>query len=61
MNEAFFPLYVSHALDRLTVPVLPPSFADRLAARIASGDLPDDGSVADLSARASGDPGDLGR
>ena len=49
MNEAFFPLHVSHALDRLTVPVLPPSFADRLAVRIASGDLPDDSSVAELS------------
>ena len=40
MNDAVFPLHVSQALDRLTVPMLPVGFADRLAARIASGDLP---------------------
>ena len=40
MSEAVFPLHISLALDRLTVPSLPKGFADRLAARIASGDLP---------------------
>lgn len=40
MNDAVFPLHVIQALDRLTVPMLPKGFSDRLAARIASGDLP---------------------
>lgn len=40
MSEAVFPLHVSQALDRLSVPQLPAGFSDRLAARIASGDLP---------------------
>lgn len=40
MSEVVFPLPVSQALDRLTVPSLPAGFSDRLAARIASGDLP---------------------
>ena len=42
MSEAVFPLHISQALDRLIVPQLPAGFTDRLAARIASGDLPDD-------------------
>jgi hypothetical protein len=42
MSEAVFPLHVSVALDRLTVPRLPAGFADRLAARLASGDLPEE-------------------
>ena len=42
MSEAVFPLHISQALDRLTVPSLPRGFADRLAARIASGDLPEE-------------------
>ena len=40
MNETVFPMHVSQALDRLAVPPLPARFGDRLAARIASGDLP---------------------
>ena len=42
MSEAAFPLHVTQALDRLTVPSLPFGFADRLAVRIASGDLPEE-------------------
>ena len=42
MSEAVFPLHVTLALDRLTVPSLPTGFADRLAVRIASGDLPEE-------------------
>lgn len=49
MNEAVFPLHISQALDRLTVPMLPTGFADRLAARIASGDLPDERNVAEIA------------
>lgn len=49
MNEAAFPLHVIQALDRLTVPMLPPGFSDRLAARIASGDLPEEGGVNDIA------------
>lgn len=40
MNEPAFPPNVAAALDRLTVPPVPPGFADRLAARIEAGDLP---------------------
>ncbi len=46
MNEAVFPHHISAALDRLTVPRLPNGFGDRLVARIASGDLPDEANVA---------------
>ena len=49
MNDAVFPLHVIQALDRLTVPMLPKGFSDRLAARIASGYLPEEGSLADAS------------
>lgn len=49
MSEAAFSLHVSQALDRLDVPMLPTGFADRLAARIASGDLSDEAGVADLA------------
>lgn len=42
MSEAVFPLHISQALDRLTVPAFPVGFSDRLLARIAAGDLPDD-------------------
>ncbi|HMS21309.1 hypothetical protein [uncultured Sphingorhabdus sp.] len=40
MTEPAFPPHISAALDRLTVPPLPHGFGDRLAARIAAGDLP---------------------
>ena len=40
MSDAVFSLHISQSLDRLTVPKLPTGFSDRLAARIASGDLP---------------------
>lgn len=46
MSQAVFPLHVTQALDQLTVPVLPSGFANRLAARIASGDLPKEKSSA---------------
>lgn len=40
MTDPAFPPHISAALDRLTVPPVPHGFGDRLAARIASGDLP---------------------
>lgn len=40
MSDAVFPASVAAALDRLTVPSLPSGFAERLLARIESGDLP---------------------
>jgi hypothetical protein len=40
MAESAFPSKVAAALDRLTVPPLPPGFADRLVARIDAGVLP---------------------
>lgn len=49
MSEAVFPPHVSKALDRLTFPGLPAGFSDRLAARIESGDLPEEISAADIS------------
>lgn len=49
MSEAAFPLHISQALDRLAVPPLPQGFGNRLAARIASGDLPDESSVAEIA------------
>lgn len=48
MSEAAFPLHVRQALDLLTVPRVPAGFADRLVARIASGDLPEEAKVADI-------------
>jgi hypothetical protein len=42
MSEAVFPVHIAKALDRLTVPALPTGFGDRLLARIAAGDLPND-------------------
>lgn len=40
MSEPAFPPHIDAALDQLTVPPLPQGFGDRLAARIAAGDLP---------------------
>ena len=40
MTEPAFPPHIAAALDRLTVPPLPKGFGDRLAARLAAGDLP---------------------
>jgi hypothetical protein len=40
MTDPAFPPHIAVALDRLTVPPLPQGFGDRLAARIAAGDLP---------------------
>jgi hypothetical protein len=40
MTDPAFPPHIAAALDRLTVPPLPQGFGDRLAARIAAGDLP---------------------
>ena len=48
MSKTAFPLHVSQALDLLTVPRVPAGFADRLVARIASGDLPEEATVADI-------------
>lgn len=42
MSEANFPTHISAALDRLSVPALPTGFGDRLLARIAAGDLPEE-------------------
>jgi hypothetical protein len=42
MNEAVFPSHVIQALDQLMVPSLPKGFGDRLVARIASSDLPEE-------------------
>lgn len=42
MSEPAFPPAVAAALDRLTVPSLPKGFNDRLIARIAANDLPDE-------------------
>lgn len=42
MSEVIFPAHISAALDRLTVPALPTGFGDRLLARIAAGDLPEE-------------------
>lgn len=44
MTEPAFPPYISAALDRLTVPPVPTGFGERLAARIAAGDLPAESS-----------------
>lgn len=44
MTEPAFPPYISAALDRLTVPPVPRGFSERLAARIAAGDLPAESS-----------------
>jgi hypothetical protein len=49
MTEAVFPLHVSQALDRLTVPSLPRGFNDRLAVRIASGDMPEEVDVSAIT------------
>jgi hypothetical protein len=46
MNEPQFPPNVAAALDRLTVPPLPPGFADRLGARIEAGNLPAEADAA---------------
>lgn len=42
MSEAVFPVHIAQALDRLTVPAVPVGFGDRLLARIAADELPDD-------------------
>jgi hypothetical protein len=49
MNEAVFPLHVSQALDRLSVPKLPAGFSDRILARIAADDLPYEAGVEDIA------------
>jgi hypothetical protein len=46
MSEPAFPAAVATALNRLTVPPLPEGFADRLAARIAANDLPEEAIAA---------------
>ncbi|MEQ1552346.1 hypothetical protein [Sphingorhabdus sp.] len=45
MTEPAFPQHISAALDRLTVPPVPTGFGERLAARIAAGDLPADNAA----------------
>jgi hypothetical protein len=40
VTEPVFPPQIAAALDRLTVPPVPTGFGERLAARIAAGDLP---------------------
>lgn len=45
MNDPAFPPHIQSALDRLTVPPLPQGFGDRLAARIAAGNLPAEPAV----------------
>lgn len=49
MNEAVFPLHVTQALDRLTVPSLPRGFSDRLVARTLSGDTPEELDVSAIA------------
>jgi hypothetical protein len=44
MTEPAFPPHISAALDRLTVPPVPRGFSERLAARLAAGDLPAESS-----------------
>ncbi|MBP6379122.1 MAG: hypothetical protein KA312_01760 [Sphingorhabdus sp.] len=44
MTEPAFPPHIAAALDRLTVPPVPTGFGERLAARIAAGDLPAESS-----------------
>lgn len=39
MTEPVFPPHIAAALDRLTVPPVPNGFGERLAARLAAGDL----------------------
>lgn len=46
MSEPAFPANVAAALDRLTMPPLPTGFADRLASRIATGDVPEEADTA---------------
>lgn len=45
MSDPAFPPHIQSALDRLVVPPLPHGFGDRLAARIATGDLPTDSAA----------------
>jgi hypothetical protein len=49
MSVAVFPNRIAAALDRLTVPPLPDGFGDRLAARVAANDLPDEQGLADVA------------
>jgi hypothetical protein len=44
MTDPVFPPHISAALGRLTVPPVPTGFGERLAARIAAGDLPAESS-----------------